>query len=318
MSLDRISNEDFSNPEFKEDSVRELVIAPLLAKLGYSHKGDVRVARSKSLSHPFIRVGTRNHPVTTIPDYTLFYKDKPILVLDAKAPTEEIHSDSHVQQAYSYAIHPDVKCREFALCNGRFIAFYDIYQRESLAVVEYSEFEDKWELLRKHLSHEFIAEPMRRRFAPDFGLALHRLGVRSESELYMLGTRLNVYARVDENIFTASANTDYAGVPHMVSFDFTHPMLNVVVSSLPDELATQFVSAMSRAPFKACAGLAIELDLRCRLGKLVEVTGDQFAPLVVDEVLASRFVPDPGVAEPNDVPDEIFKLRKAYRIEIDA
>ncbi|WP_099495128.1 type I restriction enzyme HsdR N-terminal domain-containing protein [Stenotrophomonas maltophilia] len=318
MSLDRISEEDFSNPEFKEDSVRELVIAPLLEKLGYSHKGDVRVARSKPLSHPFIRIGTRNHPVTTIPDYTLYYKDKPILVLDAKAPSAEVHSNSHVQQAYSYAIHPEVQCREFSLCNGRAIAFYDIYQREALAVIDYSEFEDKWELLRKHLSPEYITEPARRRFAPDFGLALHRLGVRSQVELCMLGVRLNLYARIDEKMFTASANTEHAGEPHMVSFDFEHPMLDVVVSSLPDELAKKFTSAMSRAPFKASAGLAIELDLRCHLGELVKVEGDHFSPLIVDEVLASRFIPDPGIAEPINVPDEVFKLRQAYKIVSDA
>lgn len=318
MSLNRISDEDFSNPDFKEDSVRELVIAPLLARVGYAHSGKTRVARSKTLSHPFIRVGTRNHPVTTVPDYTLIYDEKPILVLDAKAPSEDIQSDRHVQQAYSYAIHPDIQCREFALCNGRKIAFYDIYQREPLAVIEYAVFENEWENLKKHLSPEYILEPIRRKFAPDFGLALHRLGLRTNSELYMLGTRLNLYARVDEAMFTAGANVEHAGVPHMVSFDFANPMLTTIVSSLPDQLESQFLNAMSRAPFKACAGLAIELDLRCHLGDLIEVPGEQFAPLVVDEVLASRFVPDPGVPEPTDVPDEVFKLRQAYTIAGDA
>lgn len=314
MSFDRISDQDFSSPDFKEDSVRELVIAPLLSRVGYSHSGKLRVARSKMLSHPFIRVGTRNHPVTTIPDYTLIYDDKPILVLDAKAPSEDIHSDRHVQQAYSYAVHPDIACREFALCNGREIAFYDIYQREPLIVISHAAFESEWETLRKHLSPVFILEPGRRRFAPDFGLALHRLGLRTHSGLYMIGTRLNLYARVDEGLFTASANVEHAGVPHMVSFDFRSPMLNAVVSSLPQELASQFIGAMSRAPFKACAGLAIELDIRCRLGEVIEVTGEQFAPLIVDEVLASRFIPDPGIAEPTDVPEEVFKLRQAYRV----
>ncbi|MFC0682944.1 hypothetical protein ACFFGH_34380, partial [Lysobacter korlensis] len=318
MSLDRISDEDFLSPDFKEDSVRELIIAPLLSKVGYSHSGKMRVARSKALSHPFIRVGTRNHPVTTVPDYTLIFDEKPILVLDAKAPSENIHSDRHVQQAYSYAIHPDIQCREFALCNGREIAFYDIYQREPLAVIGYAAFESEWESLRKHLSPEYVLEPIRRRFAPDFGLALHRLGLRSHSELYMLGTRLNLYARVDESIFTAGANVEHAGIPHMASFDFENPMLNTVVSSLPHKLASQFLSAMSRAPFTACAGLAIELDLRCHLGDLIEVPGEQFAPLVVDAVLASRFIPDPGLPEPTDVPEEVFKLRQAYTIAGDA
>ena len=79
----------FNDPEFKEDSVRELVIAPILARLGYLPSGSVKVTRSKSLRHPFIRVGTRNHPVTTIPDYTFYVDDKPRFVLDAKSPIEE-------------------------------------------------------------------------------------------------------------------------------------------------------------------------------------------------------------------------------------
>lgn len=55
----------FDDPDFKEDSVRELIIAPMLKKLGYLPSGTHRVARNKTLRNPFIRVGTRNHPVTT-------------------------------------------------------------------------------------------------------------------------------------------------------------------------------------------------------------------------------------------------------------
>ncbi len=47
------------DPEFKEDSVREVIVAPLLTRLGYTPSGPFRVVRSKSLTHPFIYVGTR-------------------------------------------------------------------------------------------------------------------------------------------------------------------------------------------------------------------------------------------------------------------
>src|SRR5690606_38308910 len=113
------------------------------------------------LAHPFIRVGTRNHPVKTIPDYTIDFEEKPILVLDAKAPDEDVHADAHVQQAYSYAIHPEVKCQEFAICNGRAIAFYSIYQREPLATLNYEDFRAKWNVLEKHLHPKYVLEPVR-------------------------------------------------------------------------------------------------------------------------------------------------------------
>lgn len=52
-----------------------------------------------------------------------------------------------MQKASIYAIRPKVQCREPALCNGRAIAFQDIYQREPLAVIDCLAFEE-WELLR--------------------------------------------------------------------------------------------------------------------------------------------------------------------------
>lgn len=97
----------FSDPNFKEDSVREVIIAPILTRLGYHPTGSQSVIRSKNLVHPFIYVGTRRHPVTIIPDYTLYFNGKPVLILDAKSPLESVTSTANVQQAYSYAIHPE-------------------------------------------------------------------------------------------------------------------------------------------------------------------------------------------------------------------
>jgi hypothetical protein len=78
------------NPEFKEDAVREEIVAPIIKRLGYPPSGEVRVQRSKNLVHPFVRIGTRKHQVNIIPDYTLWHGEKALLVLDAKAPGESI------------------------------------------------------------------------------------------------------------------------------------------------------------------------------------------------------------------------------------
>jgi hypothetical protein len=51
------------DPEFKEDSVREVIIVPMLTRLGYQPSGRTRVVRSKPLVQPFIYVGTSKHPV---------------------------------------------------------------------------------------------------------------------------------------------------------------------------------------------------------------------------------------------------------------
>ncbi|MCX8473751.1 MAG: DNA methyltransferase [Sediminibacterium sp.] len=110
---------DFSTIEndaqFKEDSVREMIILPILKELGYSQEN---IVRSKSLQHPFLKIGSRNRPITLIPDYALKVKNNFAWVLDAKAPNQKIINNANVEQVYSYAAHPEIRSNFFALCNG--------------------------------------------------------------------------------------------------------------------------------------------------------------------------------------------------------
>lgn len=104
-----------NNPDFKEDSVREVIILPLLKALGYTEKN---IIRSKSLEHPFLKVGSKKRKINLIPDYLLKIENNYGWVLDAKAPNENIKNGDHVEQVYSYAYHPEVRSNYFALCNG--------------------------------------------------------------------------------------------------------------------------------------------------------------------------------------------------------
>jgi len=103
---------DFSlleSPDFKEDSVREEIVLPLLHSLGYSAGGLNQIIRSKALEHPFVNIGSGKRKIILIPDYLLAVGSKPAWILDAKAPDEEIGAGKNVEQAYSYAIHPEVR-----------------------------------------------------------------------------------------------------------------------------------------------------------------------------------------------------------------
>lgn len=104
------------NHEFLEDSVREELILPLLKKLGY---GRDNIVRSKHLIHPFLKTGSsKNAPVLLIPDYVLKIEERYAWVLDAKGPRENLLDDNYIGQAYSYAVHPEIRSKYFALCNG--------------------------------------------------------------------------------------------------------------------------------------------------------------------------------------------------------
>ena len=47
-------------------------------------------------------------------------------MLDAKAPNENIDTGKNVEQAYSYAMHRDVRVQFYGLCNGRKFVVYDV------------------------------------------------------------------------------------------------------------------------------------------------------------------------------------------------
>lgn len=147
-----LQNFDFSqlnSPDFKEDSVREVIISPLLHNLGYSA---AQIIRSKSLQHPFLKVGSKKRPITLIPDYLLKIEENFAWVLDAKAPNQLISHGENVEQVYSYAIHPEVRTKFFALCNGREFCLFRVDVAEPILHFKLTELDDFFEKLSNYLS----------------------------------------------------------------------------------------------------------------------------------------------------------------------
>ncbi|MES1946805.1 hypothetical protein C84B14_05636 [Salinisphaera sp. C84B14] len=309
--IDRSVIEDES---FKEDSVRELIIAPIIAKLGYGTVGTNRAARSPALKNPFIRVGTRKHPVTIIPDYMLYANNRPVFVLDAKAPNQSTIDPKHVEQTYSYAFHPEVKVAEFGLCNGLELTIFDMNSFEPVFSLPFEEFESRWDDIEKYLTPRYLLEPALRKFAPDLGTALVRMGLPVGSEVVLPGARLNLFAKIDDELMTTGCCCDIGGTDHYASFDFHPDMLGELTAGLPKQLKDQFENALKRAPFKAAAGLCIEVDIITRVGQPTQGVSETFVPLLIQEVREARFNPSPIPNDPGDIPNEVYQLRKAFKI----
>jgi DNA modification methylase len=146
------NNFDFkqlASPDFKEDSVREVLILPILQRLGYDNS---QIVRSKSLAHPYLKIGSKKRPVTLVPDYLLKVEDSYAWVLDAKAPTEPIRQGDNVEQIFSYSIHPEVRTKFFALCNGKeFVVFRQDAELPAL-YFELQDIDRHWEKLTDLLS----------------------------------------------------------------------------------------------------------------------------------------------------------------------
>lgn len=138
--------------EFKEDSVREELVLPILKGLGYSLSGPNRIIRSRGLEHPFLTVGSKRRPITLIPDYLLSVGQNFAFVLDAKGPDGEIKTGQNVEQVYSYAIHPEIRVEFFALCNGREFILFDVRQNEPLLYFHIRELGLHWTRLCGYLA----------------------------------------------------------------------------------------------------------------------------------------------------------------------
>lgn len=51
--------EVLNDEEFGEDSVREEIIFPIIKSLGYNSYGSNKIIRSRSLTHPFVSIGSK-------------------------------------------------------------------------------------------------------------------------------------------------------------------------------------------------------------------------------------------------------------------
>lgn len=139
-----------SNPDFKEDSVREVIILPILKELGYIQEN---IVRSKTLQHPFLKIGSKKRPINLIPDYTLKVENNFAWVLDAKAPNQKIINDDNVEQVYSYATHPEIRSNYFTLCNGlEFSVFRTADTDKPILFFEIENIENHWEELKQLLA----------------------------------------------------------------------------------------------------------------------------------------------------------------------
>ncbi len=121
MFIRRWKAHDFS--KWNESDVREDLIAPLLAHLGYA-KGtlhDILREESVSLSQAYHRVGRKRIVIDYVPTVRL----RSFWIIEAKpgAPREMDFGD--FLQAHLYAVHPEIGAHYIVLCNGWELRVYE-------------------------------------------------------------------------------------------------------------------------------------------------------------------------------------------------
>ena len=154
---------DFSlldNKEFKEDSVREDIIAPLLKELGFESKKSqegLTLKRSIKLNSDTILGSNKSikSKDLIIPDYVLYIEGEVQCILDAKAPTVKIDFYSNAErQVFYYAINKEMKAPFYALCNGKYFIIYNVAKQKICLEIDLeNELEDKFEELKLYLTN---------------------------------------------------------------------------------------------------------------------------------------------------------------------
>ncbi len=118
-------------PDFNtmnETDVREILVRPLIDQLGYRHGTEATVITEKTLRYEKAFLGRKNPkkdpPLVGRADYICEVVSYGRWVIEVKSPAEPLSQDV-VEQAHTYASHPEIAATFFLVTNGRLFRLYE-------------------------------------------------------------------------------------------------------------------------------------------------------------------------------------------------
>lgn len=130
---------------FNETDVREEIIAPLIREMGYRSGTEHNILRELSLRYDRHFLGRKDEkkdpPLRGKADYILEAGGLVRWGIEAKSPSSEFTIDE-VEQAWTYANHPEVSAVYFSLCNGRNFKIYQTihgFKHEPIFSISYEQ-----------------------------------------------------------------------------------------------------------------------------------------------------------------------------------
>lgn len=277
--------EILNDPNYKEDSVREDIVAPILNKLGFSSTGKNKIIRSKTLTHPFVYIGSKERRIYIIPDYLCETENGFKWILDAKAPTENIDKGNNLEQAYSYAIHPEVRAGIYALCNGHKFNAFHISEIDPIYSINIKEIDNNWEEFYKFFSPFHLENPVVKFFDPDLGIYLFKQGVTKESTFCFVGAWINTIAKVNDNLYTFFSVITLGQLKFAGSFDFPASKYDEFINSVPVERKEEIIKALTNQPYIkhfSTKEESFEIIIEAKLGDgIIQNKNELYLPLDV-------------------------------------
>jgi len=146
--------------QMNEADVREEILAPLLRRLGYRSGTMNNIIREQSLSlrYPRAFLGRKNPNKDPLlrgkADYICEVEGPIRWVIESKPPNTEISIDD-IEQAYTYANHPEIRAALFCICNGYELRVYQTNlgpDATPCLCVPYSVFNERFDEIKNLLS----------------------------------------------------------------------------------------------------------------------------------------------------------------------
>lgn len=275
-----------NSPEFKEDSVREEIITPIIKGLGYSVNKPFQIIRSRKLLHPYVSIGSLRKEIFITPDYLFEIEGKPAWILDAKSPSESIVKSNHTEQAYSYAIHTEVRAKYFALCNGKEFVLYSVDQIDPVLHFPIQSIPAYWNNLCFYLSPQNISKSSPFVLAKDWGLHLKRLGFGSCESLIFPDVPIIHIGQLDKDRFSLSGCINDNGNRYVVTFDFDMNVFKQLKGKIPNE-AIQILERRNPGSRHGVnfADRVYFINIDCKVGNILEENDQEiFLPLWVNRI----------------------------------
>ena len=122
---------DFQFVGYNETDVREEIAVPLLNFLGYKKGTNADILREHTLKYDYVFLGRKKRndpPLRGRADYVLAVNGAGRWVLEIKSPNEKIGIDE-IEQALSYARHPEIAGSYAAITNGIDFVLYSTFSR---------------------------------------------------------------------------------------------------------------------------------------------------------------------------------------------
>ncbi len=238
------------DPAYSEDSVRENMATPILRELGYGTAGPHRILPAKAITHPFVYLGNTQHEITIIPDYLLQVNGANGFTLGVTAPSTDIRKGEVVEQAFGYAIHPEVRTFFYGLCNGRELCIYKWTRVEPVLALPVRDLAGRWDELVRLVGPAALGKSHHAAdFLPDFGLSYLKLGADRNAEFDFVGTWVNLVAKVNDNTFTLTSVIGGEDDAYLGSFNFPRDLYPQFLACVPAGMQEKVTTAVSEEPY---------------------------------------------------------------------